>query len=158
MPHNTPAGNDDNAADVSIKPPDVVEFRGVFGFAETIDRLQDEIAGRGLQVFARIDHAANAVMVGLDMPPATVLVLGNARGGTPLMLKAPALALDLPLRVLVRQDEDGVLVSYRDPVMMLASFGLSASDAAPLQALAAIAQMAAQGNDPGRGDGEAEQR
>jgi hypothetical protein len=46
MPHDTPTGHDDHAADVSIKPPDVVAFRGVFGFAETIDRVEEEIAGR----------------------------------------------------------------------------------------------------------------
>src|SRR4051812_31075218 len=126
-----------------MKPPDVVESRSVFGFAETIDRLEGEIAAGGLQVFARIDHAANASAVNLDMPSTTVIVFGNARGGTPLMLRVPALALDLPLRILARQDSDGVVVSYHDPAAMLAAFGLPASDAAPLQALAAIAQTVA---------------
>jgi uncharacterized protein (DUF302 family) len=145
MPHKTPTGHDDNAAHVSIKPPDVVEFRSELGFAETMDRLEREIARRRLHVITRIDHAANATLVNLDMPPATVLVFGNARGGTPLMLKAPALALDLPLRDLVREDRDGVVVSYRDPAAMLAAFGLSAADAVPLQAVAAIVQTVARG-------------
>jgi uncharacterized protein (DUF302 family) len=127
------------------RPVDVVELRSGFGVAETLDRLKSQIAARGLQVFAHVDHAANAESVSLDMPPATVLVFGTARGGTPLMLKSPALALDLPLRVLVRQEQDGVVVSYHDPVAMLADFGLPASDAAPLQALPAIAQAAARG-------------
>ena len=127
---------------MGMKPSDVVESHSAFGFAETVDRIDAEIAARGLQVFARVDHAANAEAVSLDMPPTTVLVFGNARGGTPLMLKAPELALDLPLRVLVRQVVDGVVVSYHDPVAMLAGFGLTEADAAPLRALPAIVQAA----------------
>jgi uncharacterized protein (DUF302 family) len=132
------------------KPADVVEVRSRFALAETIDRLDSEIAARGLQVFARIDHAANAREVGLDMPPATVMVFGNARGGTPLMIKAPAMALDLPLRVLVRQDHGEVVMSYHDPVALVAAFGLPSSDAAPLQGLSAIVQAAAREQRPDR--------
>jgi uncharacterized protein (DUF302 family) len=125
------------------KPADVVEVRSMFALAETIDRLDSEITTRGLQVFARIDHAANAREVGLDMPPTTVVIFGNARGGTPLMIMAPAMALDLPLRVLVRQNHTEVVVSYHDPVALVAAFELSPSDAAPLQAVSAIVQAAA---------------
>jgi|SRR6476661_8760778 len=124
------------------KAADVVEVRSRFALAETIDRLDGEIIARGLRVFARIDHAANAREVGLDMPPTTVVIFGNARGGTPLMIKAPAMALDLPLRVLVRQNDTGVVVSYHDPVAVAAAFGLSPSDAAPLLALPVIVQAA----------------
>jgi uncharacterized protein (DUF302 family) len=124
---------------------DVVEIRSGFDFPETIDRLRGVIATKGLTIFAEYDHAANAESAGLDMPPATVLVFGNARGGTPLMLKAPALALDLPTRILVREAPDGVVVSYHDPAATLAAFGLPASDAAPLQVVTAIAGSVARG-------------
>jgi uncharacterized protein (DUF302 family) len=122
------------------KQSDVVEVRSSYGFDETIKRLEDEIAVRELQIFARIDHAANAAAVGLDMAPETVLVFGGAGGGTPLMVKAPGLALDLPLRLLVRQDPDGVMVSYHDPVAVLAAYGLPAGDAAPLAGVSSMAQ------------------
>jgi uncharacterized protein (DUF302 family) len=116
-----------------------VELRSAHDFDTTVRRLDDELAARGIEVFARIDHAANAAAAGLSMPPTLVVVFGNARGGTPLMLKAPGLALDLPLRILVREDADGVIVSYRDPTALVEPYGLSAADAAPLRAVAAIA-------------------
>ena len=116
-----------------------VELRSAHDFGTTVRRLDDELAARGVEVFARIDHAANAAAAGLSMPPTLVVVFGNARGGTPLMLKAPGLALDLPLRILVREDADGVVVSYRDPAALVEPYGLSAADAAPLRAVAAIA-------------------
>ncbi|RWA53434.1 hypothetical protein AU476_14045 [Cupriavidus sp. UYMSc13B] len=59
---------------------------------------------KGMTIFARIDHAEAARNVGLAMPPTQVLIYGNAKRGTPLMLAAPGVALDLPLRVLVRDD------------------------------------------------------
>ncbi len=66
-----------------------------------------------MTVFARIDHAAGAQAVGMTMPPTIVLMYGNPRGGTPIMLAAPRAALDLPLRVLVREDADGrAIVSF----------------------------------------------
>jgi uncharacterized protein (DUF302 family) len=131
----------------------MAELQGNYGFAETIQRLEDQIAAQGLRVFARIDHAANARAVGLDLPPATVLIFGNARAGTPLMVKAPAVALDLPLRILVRQETNGVVVSYHDPTAMLADFGLPASAAAPFQGLANIARTTAGEPTQGRSSG-----
>jgi uncharacterized protein (DUF302 family) len=79
-------------------------------FDTTLHRLRTAVEGAGLTVFAVIDHAANAAQVGLPMLPATVLIYGNAKGGTPIMQAVPDLALDLPLRVLVRQDADGRVV------------------------------------------------
>jgi uncharacterized protein (DUF302 family) len=86
-----------------------------------------------------VDHAANARAAGLDMPPTTVLLFGNARGGTPRMLQAPALALDLLLRILARETLEGPVVSYHDPTAMLAAFGLPPSSAHALLGLLAIA-------------------
>jgi uncharacterized protein (DUF302 family) len=75
-------------------------------------------------VFAVIDHAANAADAGLAMQPATVLIYGNAKGGTPIMQAVPNLALDLPLRVLVRQDAgDRVLVLFHPVATMLRAAG-----------------------------------
>jgi uncharacterized protein (DUF302 family) len=121
----------------------IVELASPYDFATTLDRLDHELAGRGIEVFARIDHAAAATAAGLAMPPTTVVVFGNARAGTPLMLDAPQLALDLPLRILVRQGPDGVLVAYHEPVALLAEYGLAPERAAALHAVAVIAHTVA---------------
>jgi uncharacterized protein (DUF302 family) len=93
-------------------------------FDTTVDRLRSAIEGAGLTVFAVIDHAANADQVGLSMLPATVLIYGNAKGGTPVMQAVPNLALDLPLRVLVRKDADGrVVVLFHPAEPMLREAG-----------------------------------
>lgn len=79
----------------------------------TLDRLEAALKQRGYVIFARLDHSAAAVSVGLKMPPATVLVFGNPRNGTGAMLKKPMLAIDLPLKALVWEDASGkVSVTY----------------------------------------------
>jgi len=120
-------------------PAGVTALPSPYGFAETVERLESELKSRGVQVFARIDHAANASAVGLVLPPTLVVVFGNAQGGTPLMAQAPGLALDLPLRILVASTPTGVTVSYHDPVAMAAPYGLTAEDVRPLHAVAVIA-------------------
>ncbi len=87
---------------------DIVERASPLSFDLTLERLSQAITGAGMTIFARIDHSANARDVGMTMPPSTVLIYGNPKGGTPVMIAAPLAALDLPLRVLVREREDGV--------------------------------------------------
>ena len=89
------------------------EISSRFGFEATLARLTEAIEVAGLTIFARIDHAENARGVGLEMPPTTVVIYGAAQGGTPVMLAAPAAALDLPLRVLVRETAAGTLVAFQ---------------------------------------------
>jgi uncharacterized protein (DUF302 family) len=84
-----------------------VRLESAFGFSETLQRLRAALEAKGFAIMATIDHRAAAEAVGLDMPPTTVLVYGNPRGGTPLMLAAPDFALELPLRVLVREGDGG---------------------------------------------------
>jgi uncharacterized protein (DUF302 family) len=93
----------------------VHEMISLLSFDTTLTRITAAIEGAGLTVFAVIDHAANARQAGLTMLPATVLIYGNARGGTPIMQAVPEVALDLPLRVLVRQDADGRTVVLFHP-------------------------------------------
>ncbi len=106
---------------------DIVELESRHSFAETLARLTAAIEGAGFTIFARIDHAAAAASVGLAMPPTVVLVYGNARGGTPIMQAAPISALDLPLRVLLREADGRVLVAYHRAASMLAGAGVPAS-------------------------------
>ena len=103
-----------------------------FAFDVTIDRLIAAITGAGMAVFARIDHAVNAAQVGMNMPPTSVLIYGNARGGTPIMQAVPLAALDLPLRVLVREDGQRTLIAFHPVAAMLQQVGVSADLAARL--------------------------
>src|ERR1700712_1589336 len=92
---------------------DTIEHTSSMAFQPTLERLVEVIEKNGMKVFAWIAHAAAAKEAGLAMAPATVLIFGNARGGTPVMQAAPAAALDLPLRILVRQNERGeTLVAF----------------------------------------------
>src|ERR1700694_5881455 len=77
-----------------------------FSVEETLERLQAAIHSRNLTLFAHIDHSGEAKRVGLTMQEAHVLIFGNPKGGTPLMIASPLLALDLPLKVLIWQSED----------------------------------------------------
>ncbi|WP_206151338.1 DUF302 domain-containing protein [Starkeya sp. ORNL1] len=84
-----------------------MRLKSGYSYSDSMDRIKGALQSSGFRIFATIDHQAAARDVGLDMPPTTVLIYGNPKGGTPLMLAAPDFALELPLRVLVRQDNDG---------------------------------------------------
>lgn len=86
---------------------DIVEHVSAVPFDATLERLIAVIARADMILFSQIDHQAGAREAGLEMPPATVLIYGHPKGGTPVMIAAPLTALDLPLRVLVRVREDG---------------------------------------------------
>ena len=119
---------------MSETEPDILEHVSSSDFESTIGRIADAIAGAGLTLFARIDHAAGARNVGMEMLPATVLIYGNAKGGTPIMLAAPQAALDLPLRVLVRQREDGhTAIAYHPVAPMLRRAGVATELATRLE-------------------------
>ena len=91
----------------------IVHVNSPYPVAETIERILKMIAAKGLTLFARIDHAAGAASVGLEMLPTELLIFGSPKSGTPLMLAAPTLAIDLPLKALVWQDDaDNVRVSF----------------------------------------------
>jgi uncharacterized protein (DUF302 family) len=87
-----------------------------YSAAETLLRLEAALGKRGIPILARIDHSGAAADVGLVMPTTELVIFGNAKAGTPLMLAAPTLALDLPLKALVWEDSEGkVWVSYNTP-------------------------------------------
>ena len=94
----------------------LVQVASRCSFDETVRRLQTAFAEKGLQVFAVIDHSGEAEKAGLKMRPTKVVIFGSPKGGTPLMVAAPSLAIDLPLKALVAEDADGnVSVTYNDP-------------------------------------------
>ncbi len=87
-----------------------------FAPKETMDRVETEIGEKGMNVFARIDHAAGAAEVGLTLRPTELIIFGNARGGTPFMQSVQTVGIDLPLKALVWQDAAGkTWISYNDP-------------------------------------------
>ena len=86
-----------------------------FSPKETMNRLENEIRTSGMTVFARIDHAAGAREVGLELRPTELIIFGNARGGTPLMQSAQTGGIDLPLKALVWEDAQGkTWLSYNE--------------------------------------------
>ena len=86
---------------------------------QTIETLTRILAAKEVTLFALIDHSGEAAKVGMTMPPTKLLIFGSPRAGTPLMLAAPSSAIDLPLKILVREDADGkVWVSYNSPAYL----------------------------------------
>jgi uncharacterized protein (DUF302 family) len=121
-----------------------------YGAEETTTRLEAEVKAKGLTVFARVDHAAGAVAVGLPLRPTTLLIFGNAKGGTPLMQAAQTVGIDLPLKALVWQDDAGAThLSYNDPAWIARRHGLGhevdPTVAAMTALLGALAKAAAGG-------------
>jgi uncharacterized protein (DUF302 family) len=111
-----------------------------FSVAETTDRLESLLRARGAKVFARIDQAAEAQAVGLTMPQTQLLIFGDPKGGTPLMVKYPSLAMDLPLKALIWESADGkVWLSYNTPEYLKARHHL---ESAPFRAVTALFQAA----------------
>ena len=100
-----------------------------FGPKETMDRVEAQIQARGLNVFARIDHAAGAAEVGLPLAPTDLIIFGNARGGTPLMHSAQTVGIDLPLKILVWQDAaNNTWLSYNEPSWIAQRHGVAGSE------------------------------
>lgn len=96
---------------------------------ETLDRLEAVLRAQGVTIFARIDHSGEAEKAGLKMPPTQLLIFGNPKAGTPVMLAAPTAGIDLPLKALAWQDGDGkVWLSYNDPEYLKRRFGLTDAD------------------------------
>jgi uncharacterized protein (DUF302 family) len=86
---------------------------------ETVKKLQRILQAKGITLFALVDHSGEAAKAGMKMRPTKLLIFGNPKGGTPLMLAAPSSAIDLPLKILVWEDVEGkVWVTYNTPVYL----------------------------------------
>ena len=101
---------------VSTANKGIVERPSNHSVDQTVDRLKNILQSKGVTLFALIDHSGEAEKVGMKMPPTKLLIFGNPKGGTPLMLAAPSSAIDLPLKILVSEDGQGkVWISYNSP-------------------------------------------
>lgn len=105
----------------------LVQVASHYSVDDTVQRLQTAFAAKGLQVFGVIDHSGEAEKIGLQMRPTKVLIFGSPKAGTPLMVAAPSLAIDLPLKALVAEDVDGkASVTYNDPEYLKERHGVPA--------------------------------
>jgi uncharacterized protein (DUF302 family) len=105
----------------------LLQVKSQYSVDETVKRLESAFAEKGLKVFALIDHSGEAEKAGLEMHPTKLLIFGSPKGGTPLMVAAPSLAIDLPLKALVAEGDDGkVSVSYNDPEYLRQRHGIPA--------------------------------
>lgn len=93
---------------------------------EAVNKIKSLLVIRGITLFAVIDHSGEAEAVGMKMPDTKLLILGNPKGGTPLMLASPSSAIDLPLKLLVAEDANGrCSISYNSPQYLQQRHGLS---------------------------------
>lgn len=116
-----------------------------FSVVETLDNLEALLRSKDVKIFTRINHSGEAEAAGLHMPPTQVLIFGNPKGGTPVMLADPLSAIDLPLKALAWQDATGkVWLTWNDPEYLRARYNLTPETIAPLvKATALIEQFIA---------------
>jgi len=94
----------------------IIEIHARHSVDQTVEKLKAVLQAKGVTLFAVVDHSGEAEKAGLKMPPTKLLIFGNPKAGTPLMLASPSIAIDLPLKILVREDQAGqVWISYNDP-------------------------------------------
>jgi uncharacterized protein (DUF302 family) len=117
------------ASDLPVKTEGLTTVPSNFRPKETMDRLETELRVQGMNIFARIDHAAGAREAGLELQPTEVIIFGNARGGTPLMQGNQTAGIDLPLKALVWQDAaNQTWISYNEPSWIAQRHGLTNID------------------------------
>jgi uncharacterized protein (DUF302 family) len=136
----THAGSPAPAPPASTSPAaELKTVRSGFTVDEAVTRLERALTAAGMKVFARIDHAGEARAAGLTMRPAVLLVFGNPSAGTPLMVARPTVAIDLPLKALLWQDEQGVTwLTYHTPAMLVRRHDLDPTLASTLEPVGAL--------------------
>jgi uncharacterized protein (DUF302 family) len=119
-----------------ITPPGLISFKSPLPVKESVDKLVHLVESKGLTVFCRVDHAAGAAAAGMQLRPTTLVIFGNAKGGTPLMQAAQTIGIDLPLKVLAWEDASGqTWLGYNDPVWLAERHGIQAAGATTANAM-----------------------
>jgi len=114
-----------------------------YSVPETIDRIEKAVTAKGMRIFARIDHGGEAKKVGLEMKPTELLIFGNPKGGTPLMVAKPTAAIDLPMKALAWEDKDGkVWLTYNSPELLHERHGVPAELTSRLNPVGALLEQA----------------
>ena len=121
----------------------LIRIASPYSVPDTLKRLQTFLESKGLKIFAIIDHSGEAAKVGLEMHPTQVLLFGSPKAGTPVMLSAPSVAIDLPLKALVAEDDQGkVWITYNDPEYLAKRHGITADLVKNLAGAGALLQKA----------------
>ncbi len=121
----------------------IVTIKGHHPVDETVARLQEIIRAKGVRLFALVDHSGEAEKVGLKMRPTKLLIFGNPKAGTPLMLASPTAAIDLPLKLLVWEDAEGqTRISWNSPEYLQARHGFPPDLLQNIAAAAVLAKAA----------------
>ena len=121
----------------------IVDVASRYSVSETVARLQSILKEKRMTVFALVDHSGEAEKAGLAMRPTQLLIFGSPKGGTPLMVAAPRLAIDLPLKALAWQDEQGqVWLSYNSPEYLRERHGFPAELLKNIAGIAALVEKA----------------
>ena len=122
----------------------LIDIRSSRSVNETVNRLKEILTAKGITLFALVDHSGEAEKAGLKMPPTKLVIFGSPRAGTPVMLAAPTCAIDLPLKILVREDEEKkVIVSYNTVDFLAARHQIPSELTGNLAAIKALAEAAA---------------
>jgi uncharacterized protein (DUF302 family) len=122
----------------------VVTIASEHSFDVTVERLQSLLKARGVTIFALIDFSGDAARAGLTMRPEKMLIFGNPKAGTPLMVESPPVGLDLPLKALVWEDANAkTWITYNDPEYIVLRHGMSPAFVANLAAPVPILEQAA---------------
>ena len=134
---------------VAPKPVDnkngIVTIPSHHSVDETVERLQSTLQSKGITLFAVIDHSGEAANVGTKMPNTKLVIFGNPKGGTPLMLATPSVAIDLPLKILVAEDaQRKVWVSYNSPQYLKERHGIPENLLANIAVVETLAAKAAE--------------
>ena len=112
---------------------------------QTVEKLKGLLQSKGVTLFALIDHSGEAQKVGMKMLPTKLLIFGSPKGGTPLMLAAPSVAIDLPLKILVWDEGGQTALAYTAPAALAARYGLDDELAARLAAVEVLSEVAISG-------------
>ena len=97
----------------------LIDIRSSHSVDETVEKLKGILQAKGISLFALVDHSGEAEKAGMKMRPTKLLIFGNPKAGTPVMLAAPSSAIDLPLKILIWEDAQGkVWVTYNSPVYL----------------------------------------
>jgi uncharacterized protein (DUF302 family) len=131
-----------------MKPHDedgLIDIPSNHSVDETVEKLKGILQAKNITLFALVDHSGEAAKAGMKMRPTKLLIFGSPKGGTPVMLAAPRIAIDLPLKILIWEDAEGkVWVTYNSPAYLQERHGLPAELLPNISVIEALAKAFAE--------------
>lgn len=134
---------------VAVADNGLVNVKSTHSVKDTADKLEKALAAKGMTVFIRIDHSAGAKKVGLALPPTELVIFGNPKVGTPLMQCSRSVAIDLPQKALIWEDDQGqVWLTYNDPAYLATRHAITGCEAVLEKVGGALQNFAAAATQP----------